>query len=805
MNVIEAKRGQTLTLGRMGENKRTQIVFDVSDWLEEYPGGTIGLNNRIPDSGESYPIAYLETEDGKAIWTVTSSELTRHGYGKCQLTLSEDEVVAKDAWWDTLILESLDGSGTSPEPWEDWKDYFISLKDEAEDAAEAAEDAMEAVQDLGVVSNTLPEGSSATVTKTVDQQTGAVELTFGIPKGDTGEKGDKGDPGYPTDTQVAEAVDAWLDDHPEATTTVEDNSLTEAKLTSATRLKVMNDYATPEMYGAVGDGETDDLQAIQDMFDSDYTVFRFSNKTYLVNGSIDVEKKCDIYFDHTTIKEYASKYIRDFEYVISFSATEIHTYGSLMVACENSVNIGVYLDSCGKSVFDDIGVSSARIWGVSTNVNSAANNGIIFNSLHAARCGAVVYAKAKYVDSTTLSLTNITSSKTFYEYFRTELFGNEYRHSEMLIDDSGYTSTNVFNRRIFWKQMSNGSPIELDESDPTKGTFTSSSGSVPSGFADGDNGRSVIIPIGGGVNLASSTSEGVITIHKLVCQTGPVGARIIMGYGGNIGSLITEYISIPLITNALVMNINYMYLEAQATYYNSKFNNAYDKIVCITPNSNSNIFVNNAFTGGSSFPFMQGNCISYNSQVSNIEQFNTEPLQCPQYYASRKCAGVVVNAFNNSWRYEVDEFTPSEITIDSPGYSSNYRTITIGLKDLNAYRTNRFQPMKLYIRTTNTAFDNFTIGLTNDLITAGYTIQDSVDNVFTIHPSEYGNFCKATIILFPNGKKFYVKVEPLFPGTLQTVSNLVTSLSNASTDTQYPSAKCVYDLIGDVETLLSGI
>jgi len=34
-------------------------------------------------------------------------------------------------------------------------------------------------------------------------------------------------------------------------------------------------------------------------------------------------------------------------------------------------------------------------------------------------------------------------------------------------------------------------------------------------------------------------------------------------------------------------------------------------------------------------------------------------------------------------------------------------------------------------------------------------------------------------------------------------SNKVTSLSSASTDTQYPSAKCVYDLIGNLETILT--
>ena len=38
---------------------------------------------------------------------------------------------------------------------------------------------------------------------------------------------------------------------------------------------------------------------------------------------------------------------------------------------------------------------------------------------------------------------------------------------------------------------------------------------------------------------------------------------------------------------------------------------------------------------------------------------------------------------------------------------------------------------------------------------------------------------------------------------METTDNKVTSLSAQSTDTQYPSAKCVYDIIGDVETLLT--
>ena len=59
------------------------------------------------------------------------------------------------------------------------------------DAAEA----VEAIQDMGVEASTLSEGSSATVEKSVDPETGAVTLSFGIPRGNTGETGQTGPAG----------------------------------------------------------------------------------------------------------------------------------------------------------------------------------------------------------------------------------------------------------------------------------------------------------------------------------------------------------------------------------------------------------------------------------------------------------------------------------------------------------------------------------------------------------------------------------------------------------------------------------
>lgn len=38
---------------------------------------------------------------------------------------------------------------------------------------------------------------------------------------------------------------------------------------------------------------------------------------------------------------------------------------------------------------------------------------------------------------------------------------------------------------------------------------------------------------------------------------------------------------------------------------------------------------------------------------------------------------------------------------------------------------------------------------------------------------------------------------------LETANNKVTSISSSSTDTQYPSAKCVYDIVGNLETILT--
>lgn len=56
------------------------------------------------------------------------------------------------------------------------------------------------------------------------------------------------------DEVIEEDIHNWLNEHPEATTTVQDKSIETSKFTDNAKLYVMKDYVTPEMFGAVGDG-----------------------------------------------------------------------------------------------------------------------------------------------------------------------------------------------------------------------------------------------------------------------------------------------------------------------------------------------------------------------------------------------------------------------------------------------------------------------------------------------------------------------------------------------------------------------
>lgn len=98
------------------------------------------------------------------------------------------------------------------------------------------------------------------------------------------------DVGLPTDAQTTAAITAWLNAHPEATTTVPDGSLTEVKFADSLKLKAIKDYVTPQMYGAKADGTTDDTTAIQAAINDGRAVV-IPKGTYLISDPITIYSK----------------------------------------------------------------------------------------------------------------------------------------------------------------------------------------------------------------------------------------------------------------------------------------------------------------------------------------------------------------------------------------------------------------------------------------------------------------------------------------------------------------------------------
>lgn len=85
---------------------------------------------------------------------------------------------------------------------------------------------------------------------------------------------------------VEESVKNWLNEHPEATTTVQDHSLNIDKMIVGTL-----GYVTPEMFGAIGDGVTDDTIALQNFMNSDAKIKIFDeNKIYIISDTIFIQQ-----------------------------------------------------------------------------------------------------------------------------------------------------------------------------------------------------------------------------------------------------------------------------------------------------------------------------------------------------------------------------------------------------------------------------------------------------------------------------------------------------------------------------------
>lgn len=91
---------------------------------------------------------------------------------------------------------------------------------------------------------------------------------------------------------IGTQVNNWLDEHPEATTTVQDHSLTINKMVIGTL-----GYVTPEMFGAVGDGVYDDTDAFERAYNESDYIICMPDKIYNFTRTINARSRNGVIFD----------------------------------------------------------------------------------------------------------------------------------------------------------------------------------------------------------------------------------------------------------------------------------------------------------------------------------------------------------------------------------------------------------------------------------------------------------------------------------------------------------------------------
>ena len=171
-----------INLGFQGENEHTTVVFDCKKAFDQYPDAVCSLSVISPH-GEKYP-AITTREGNYVLWVVTDSDLAYHGDGMLQLSFMQGSVVKKTYRAKTYIDESIIAGDNPPSGVENWLDTANQTLEELPTTAKQY--ALSALDEMTVDAEELPAGSEPEVEKTVDPDTGAINLNFKIPGGGSG-------------------------------------------------------------------------------------------------------------------------------------------------------------------------------------------------------------------------------------------------------------------------------------------------------------------------------------------------------------------------------------------------------------------------------------------------------------------------------------------------------------------------------------------------------------------------------------------------------------------------------------------
>ena len=120
---------------------------------------------------------------------------------------------------------------------------------------------------------------------------------------------------------------------------------------------------------------------------------------------------------------------------------------------------------------------------------------------------------------------------------------------------------------------------------------------------------------------------------------------------------------------------------------------------------------------------------------------------------------------------------------------------------------NNISPVNGNVTLSIPTVNNPTITFTQGGTTKGtFTLNQSVNETIELDAGGGGGSITVDSVMSSTSENpVQNKVIYVALNNKQDTSNLVTSISSSSTDAQYPSAKCVYDIVGDIESTLDAI
>jgi hypothetical protein len=506
----------------------------------------------------------------------------------------------------------------------------------------------------------------------------------------------------PTDAQVETTLSDWLDDHPEATTTVQDGSLTESKFSDALKMAAINDYVTPEMFGAVGDGVTDDTQAIQNAIVTGKNVY-FGNKTYCTTG-ITISKYAIFTFENTTLC--ALELYQDF--VVSVTAP-VDFRGTLNISGKRKSYNGIKIYTAYGSTFDTLVVTECNAWGVNCSYSGQMN----FKRVRAGSCGRNISLNVSYVSNGIISNNNAASMSDLDKH----CLESEYAVEMYYFDNTGESTP-----RMVRKITSYHSDTEQFEA-PIGGN------AFPTTYINKDG----YVCYGGAllIGLQCNTQN---TFDHVDTMNGSTGITFYANYGHVIGSYYSQSDMLPVAVAFYSLGNVFNSISAEASRSGYVFGTYYYDYSVVTVKSTD--FDNN-FTTSQMFAIMNSH----------------RPHRLP-VLAKYKLRQSVPSVYGDNGAVTITEQSPNLTMVGATA------TINLDLYD-TLQGINMYSPFatKCVIFTPNYDLQsNITIQLTSKLIDEGFSIEGGVNGALTFaRPSRHF----LILITLRNPKAFRIFITSL--------------------------------------------